>query len=132
MEYNTRRPRSSLGYGPPVPVAYSPVFRPSPVSQPGDMGYGASSRSSCFTGPLTRTQVTRFNPRWSVGGSRQQLQFPTPLGFCFLSPPNEGPVPIDLYPSAFGNELGNLAEVCFELEGEEINRRFESMSTAPR
>jgi putative transposase len=35
VEYNTRRPHSALGYRPPVPVAYSPLITPRPVSQPG-------------------------------------------------------------------------------------------------
>ncbi|MDD5089183.1 MAG: IS3 family transposase [bacterium] len=33
VEYNTRRPHSALGYKPPVPAAYSPLFTPTPVSQ---------------------------------------------------------------------------------------------------
>ena len=34
VEYNTRRPHSTLGYRPPLPAAYSPWVTPSPVPQP--------------------------------------------------------------------------------------------------
>lgn len=34
LEYNTRRPHSALGYRPLVPVAYTPLVSPNPVSQP--------------------------------------------------------------------------------------------------
>jgi transposase InsO family protein len=34
VEYNTRRPHSSLGYRPPTPVACNPLSPLNPISQP--------------------------------------------------------------------------------------------------
>jgi transposase InsO family protein len=34
VEYNTRRPHSALGYGPPAPAAYSSLVPPNPISHP--------------------------------------------------------------------------------------------------